>query len=309
MKPLNYFKMRILKVITALFVLLSALCLQKASATEPLKDYSFIHGVCYPGGWSGDQKIIERDMGYAKRLQINSTRIWLSYRAYNQDPKGYTGKLRNYIRTAYSFGITTMPILFNGNNLNPETLTKEFKEKTGDIYVKAIVDAVKDEKGLLMWDIMNEPSYNDYLLKAPAEEKQKRIDEVKDFVRYYCTYVKKADPKNAITTGHTFAADISMDADLVDVISFHDYLTTRKNIENSYSVAEKYAEQYNKPFINSELGCIGRANSYDMALEICSNHKAGWYVFELMVQGYWSDIHGLVYPDGTIRDPAIIAAV
>ncbi|MBS1231787.1 MAG: hypothetical protein H6R35_625 [Bacteroidetes bacterium] len=38
-----------------------------------------------------------------------------------------------------------------------------------------------------------------------------------------------------------------------------------------------------------------------MALEICNNHKVGWYVFELMVQGYWSDIHGLVYPDRTIR--------
>jgi hypothetical protein len=51
-----------------------------------------------------------------------------------------------------------MPILFNGNNLNPETLTKEFRENTGDKYVKAIIDAVKDEEGLLMWDIMNEPS-------------------------------------------------------------------------------------------------------------------------------------------------------
>ncbi len=32
-------------------------------------------------------------------------------------------------------------------------------------------------------------------------------------------------------------------------------------------------------------------------------------MFELMVSGYWSDIHGLVYPDGTIRDPSIIAAL
>jgi hypothetical protein len=28
-----------------------------------------------------------------------------------------------------------------------------------------------------------------------------------------------------------------------------------------------------------------------------------------MIQGYWGEIHGLVYPDGTIRDPAIIAAL
>ena len=301
--------MKSIIVFTVAILILSGLSVEKTSADEPLKDYSFIRGACYPGGWSGDQKIIERDLGYAKKLQLNSTRIWLSYTRYNQDPKGYIEKLRNYVRTAYSYGITTMPILFNGNSLNPETLKKEFRENTGDKYVKAVIDAVKDEKGLLMWDIMNEPSYCDYLLKSPPEEKQKRLDEVTDFVRYYCNYVKKADPKNAITTGHQFAADIQMDADLVDVISFHDYLPTRKNIENSYTVAEKFARQYNKPLINSELGCIGRANSYDMALEICQKHNVGWYVFELMVQGYWSEVHGLVYPDGTIRDPTIIAAI
>jgi hypothetical protein len=32
-------------------------------------------------------------------------------------------------------------------------------------------------------------------------------------------------------------------------------------------------------------------------------------VFELMIEGYWSEVHGLVYPDGTVRDPAIIAAL
>jgi len=301
--------MKSLKIITAVFLLISGLSTENASADQPLKDYSFIRGACYPNGWSGDPKTIERDMGYAQKLQLNSTRIWLSYTRYLQDPKSYIEKLRNYIRTANSFGITTMPILFNGNNLNPTTLTKAFRDTTGDNYVKAIVNAVKDEKGLLMWDIMNEPSYCDYLLKSPPEEKEKRLEEVRNFVRYYCSYVKKIDPKNAITTGHTFAADIALDADLVDVISFHDYLSTRKNIENSYTVAEKFAKQYNKPLINSELGCIGRANSYDMALEICNKHKVGWYVFELMVQGYWSDVHGLVYPDGTIRDPAIIAAI
>ena len=301
--------MKSIKVFAAAFLVLSGIFTERTYADDPLKDYSFIRGVCYPGGWSGDQKTIERDMGYAKKLQLNSTRIWLSYTRYLQDPKGYIEKLRNYVRTANNFGITTMPILFNGNSLNPETLAKEFREKTGDSYVRTVVDALKDEKGLLMWDIMNEPSYSDYLLKSPPEEMEKRRDEVKDFVRYYCTYVKKLDPRNAITTGHTFAADIPMDADLVDVISFHDYLATRKNIESSYTEAEKYAKQYDKPLINSELGCIGRANSYDMALEICNNHKVGWYVFELMVQGYWRDIHGLVYPDGTIRDPAIIAAL
>ncbi|MFL6417511.1 MAG: hypothetical protein ACJ74Y_17795 [Bryobacteraceae bacterium] len=46
-----------------------------------------------------------------------------------------------------------------------------------------------------------------------------------------------------------------------------------------------------------------------MVLAIGQNHKTGWYLFNLIIQGYWGEIHGLFYPDGTIRDPATIAAV
>jgi len=61
--------------------------------------------------------------------------------------------------------------------------------------------------------------------------------------------------------------------------------------------------------MNTETGCIARGNPYDMVLEIAEKHKTGWYLFNLMIQGYWGEIHGLFYPDGTVRDPAIIAAV
>jgi hypothetical protein len=95
---------------------------------------------------------------------------------------------------------------------------------------------------------------------------------------------------------------------MVDVISFHDYLETRSRVEESYALAIEVSKKYNKPLINSELGAIGRSNPYDMALEICNEHNVGWYVFDLIIEGYWSDIQGLVYPDGTIRDPTAIAA-
>ena len=47
---------------------------------KPLKDYSFIKGVNY--GMPKDDTITLRDLGYAKRLGINSVRIWLSYHSY-----------------------------------------------------------------------------------------------------------------------------------------------------------------------------------------------------------------------------------
>ena len=278
-------------------------------AAKPVNDYSFIRGVCYPSGWMGDQATIERDLGYAQKLQLNSTRIWLGYRFYKQDPEKFIKKLRNYVRTANKMGISTMPILWNGNMIDPAIFSDDFREE-GKNYVKAVVNSLKDEEGLLMWDIMNEPSCNDYFRNATGEEKTKHENEIWNFVRFYCKYVKEIDTKNAITVGVTYPRFLEQSADLVDVLSFHDYLETRQRVENSYLEAEKISLKYNnKPLINSEMACLCRANPYDMAIDICEKHKVGWYVFDLIIEGYWGDVHGLVYPDGTVRDPSIIAAL
>lgn len=277
-----------------------------ARAEKPLKDYSFIRGVNY--GMYGDQGTIERDLGYAKRINLNSTRIWLSYKAYEKDPQGYIARLQNYIRTANRLGFSTMPILWNGNNLDPATLKPEFRQE-GDAYVKAIVDAVKDEPGLLMWDIMNEPFTNDYYNQAAPEVKPQRETEITAFVRYYLAYVKNLDPANAVTVGYTLSSQLEGSADLVDVLSFHNYTTTRASIEDAYRTAEEVSKKYGKPILNSETGCIARANPYDVVLEIAQEHKTGWYLFNLMIGGYWGQIHGIFYPDGTVRDPSIVAAI
>lgn len=273
---------------------------------KPLDDYSFIRGVCY--GWGGDQATIERDLGYAQRLRINSTRIWLRYAEYWEDPEAYISKLRRYVRTAHAMGITTMPILWSG--IRPSILEKDYLP-TGEAYVADVVGALKDEDGLLMWDIANEPTCPDipYFRDATPEETPEREAKVWDFVRHFCGYVRSLDSENAITVGNTFIRDTEPTVDLVDVISFHDYLETRSRVEATYAQAETLSEQYGKPLINSELACLCRSNPYDMALEICERHNVGWYLFELMVDGYWGDVHGIVYPDGTVRDPAIVSAI
>jgi hypothetical protein len=295
-------KLRLTVLLGTIFVL----AVGSAYAEKPLKDYSFIRGVNY--GIQGDQQTIERDLGYAKRVNLNSTRIWLSYQAYEKDPQGYIEKLKNYIRTSNRLGFSTMPILFNGNNLNPDTLKPEFRAR-GDAYVKAIVEAIKDEPGLLMWDIMNEPMTNDYVGHATPDEKQQRQDEITTFIRYYLPLVKKLDQVNAVTVGYEKSSQLEPTADLVDVITFHDYTQLRSTIEAAYKTAEDVAKKYGKPMMNSETACIARANPYDVVLQIAEEHKTGWYLFNLIIQGYWGEVHGLFYPDGTVRDPAIISAV
>ena len=290
----------------ALWTATVMMAITPALAEKPLKDYSHIRGVNH--GMQGEEATWRRDLGYGKRINLNSTRIWLNYQGYEKDPKGYIERLRNYIRVSHSLGYSTMPILWNGNSLNPDTIKPEFRTR-GEVYVRAIVEAIKNEPGLLMWDIMNEPLTNPYWGQAKGEEKAKREAEITDHLRHYLTFVKKLDPVNATTVGYEISNQLPPTADLVDVLTFHEYTHLRSTIEEAYRFAAEISKKYNKPMMNTEMACIARANPYDILIEISEKYKTGWYVFNLMIQGYWGEVHGLFYPDGTIRDPAIIAAV
>lgn len=273
-------------------------------------DYSQIRGICHNPRPGQSQADLERDLGYAKRLNLNSVRFWLEEEKWWADRETYEALILNFVRTCYRFGISSMPILWNGNFITDYKEMTEAELEQKRIYAKAIVDLLKEEPGMLMWDIYNEPLCNDYLHRATAEEyEEKKVRLVND-LRKLCLLVRELDDDTPITVGHETPHHVDSTMDLVDVISFHDYLPTRKQIQWAYDrTFELAAEEGGKPVLNTETGCIGRANPYDIELEMCEKYHCGFYLFNLMIEGFWGGIHGLVYPDGTIRDPGIIAAL
>jgi len=274
---------------------------------KPLEDYSWVRGVNY-NPKPADQA--RRELAYGKRVNLNQVRFWCSPWAYQQDKEGYIEKLRAFIRVCHECGYGAMPILFNGNGLNPSTLEPAFRSELGDEYAAALVNALKDEPGLFVWDIMNEPCCNPWidLCEDPAE-KEARMAKTFEFVKYYCEFVKKIDPDNAITVGHTTAYEIRECAAYVDVISFHDYNPTRATVDANFSLADEISRKYGKPVMQTETGCLARSNPYDVVLQACDKYKMGWYLFELMIFGRCDSEHGIFYPDGTVRDPGTIAAM
>lgn len=118
------------------------------------------------------------------------------------------------------------------------------------------------------------------------------------------------DPVTPVTIGMTFVAGMIALADSVDVLSFHDYSWTRNDIRANIERAKAFAKSVGKPMFNTEIGCVGRANPYDVALEEHMNASVGWYIWELMiVRRGWGRIHGVFYEDGSVRDPSIAAAI
>lgn len=278
-----------------------------------LQDYSKLRGVNHR--LVSDPELLKRDMGFMNRLQLNSTRIWLAppvneNSAWLQDRESYCARLKYYVSECWKYGVSTMPILWNGNGMEKAAYTEE-EWVTIEEYVRDMTDTLRGEPGLLMWDIINEPGCTDWVGEAPDEAtKQGRLQEIWAFVERLCKTVKKYDTETPITIGHVITDYNEITADWVDVLSFHDYLPTRKEIGDAYAWAHEQSVRFGKQMIQSEAGCVCRADPYDVELEFCHRYNMGWYMFNLVIANWgWGDVHGLIYEDGTIRDPAAIAAL
>ena len=294
-----------------------------------LESYSHIKGFNHePNFDTYTQETMEKELGYAKRLGLNSCRLFMPMFYWQKDKEGFLKKLQSFVRTAYDkYGITTTPILLMAyftedqdpywisDDENPEIPGCYYEENyhIGEEFVTATITLLKDEPGILFWDLQNEPSYHGFVINIKDEaEKQRRIDMVWKFVHHFLEFVRKLDPVNAIGIGHTLIEDTeySKTGDLVDIIIFHDYMDTRAKIEASCIRALELSQKYNKPVINNEMACLCRANPYDVSIEIHDKYSIGWYIFKLMIDiNHWGTVHGICYPDGTVRDPSIVAAV
>ena len=296
------------RIFTAVFaaVFVTALLASVVKAEKPQIDCTKIRGVCY--GITPEEQA-RRELAYGSRVGLNTVRFWLSPGTFQSKGDEYIQQVVAFVRVCDSCGYKSMPILFNGNMLNPKTIQPEAYE-AADKFTTAVVNALKDEPGLLMFDMMNEPLCNPYINQAPADQRAARKEETWSFLRREIALAQKLAPDCLFTVGYTTAFEIEEStAKMLDVLSFHDYSESREHARNNYELAKQWSEKLGKPIIQTETGCLARANSYEMALQFCNEYNMGWILFNLMIRGRCIDEHGIFYPDGTIRDAGTIAAM
>jgi hypothetical protein len=244
-----------------------------------------------------DSATIKFDLNLAKSLNLNQVRIFVPYSVYTEDKDALPAKLRHFVRECHKRGIGVMPVVGSGPWLRDTSLRAQGRE-----WVKFLVNSISNEPGLALWDVMNEPDW-------PATPKERVLNNFEN-----CKFMSKTfhelDPNTPVTIGMAFVDGMIELAEYVDVLQFHDYMQTREQIRNNITRAKEFAVKVNKPLINGEIGCIARANPYDITLQEHMNAKVGWYIWELMiVREGWGPVHGVFYEDGTVRDPSIAAAI
>jgi hypothetical protein len=244
-----------------------------------------------------DSATIEFDLDLAKSLDLNQVRIFVPYAVYTEDKEALPKKLQHFVRACHKRGIGVMPVVGSGPWLRDTTLRDLGRE-----WIQFLVKAISEEPGLAFWDVMNEPDWP----PLPKERVLRNYENCKFMSRTF----RELDPQTPVTIGMAFVDGMIELADYVDVLQFHDYMQTREQIRNNINRAKEFAAKVNKPLINGEIGCIARANPYDITLQEHMNAKVGWYIWELMiVRKGWGTVHGVFYEDGSVRDPSIAAAI
>ena len=244
-----------------------------------------------------DSAAIEFDLDLAKSLNLNQVRVFVPYTVYTEDKEALPAKLRHFVRECDKRGIGVMPVVGSGPWLRDTTLRTQGKE-----WAQFLVNAISDEPGLAFWDVMNEPDWP----PTPRERVLRNFENCK----FLANTFHEIDPNTPVTIGMAFVDGMIELADYVDVLQFHDYMQTREQISDTITRAKEFALKVNKPLINGEIGCIARANPYDITLQEHMNAKVGWYIWELMiVREGWGTVHGVFYEDGSVRDPSVAAAI
>lgn len=278
-----------------------------AAATEIPKDLSHIRGFDYTtaeakghsGMWLNyDAAQVERELDFARRVNLNQVRVFVTYDAYTQNKEAVLKNLLLFIRASHRRNIGVMAVV----NYSREMIENESARPRAREYAADLVKTLAGEPGLEFWDVTNEPDWP----TTPVARVKKRID----LARYMAGVFHELDPKTPVTVGTAFIPAMEELADAVDVLSWHDYSTTRGQIRANIEKAQAFAAKVGKPIINTEIGAVARVNPYDVSLEEFMKAGMGWYIWELMIvpQG-WGKVQGVFYPDGTVRDPTIVAAL
>lgn len=270
-------------------------------------DYSWVRGVNYSFPVPREQLV--RELGYGRRVNLNAIRFWLDYWSWKREGAAYVAKVAEQVKTARECGYYSMPIIFNGNLASPRLFARE-ELADQERYVRELTKACVKTQGILMWDVMNEPDCaNHFIDEVTGSEREQRCQAMWAWLRAKCRLVRSCDPSSYVTVGHTWTRSMEETAAECDIFSFHNYLGTRKAVAEDFDRALAIGRKHGKCVLQTETGCYARANPYDMVLEACEQRRLGWFVFNLMVNTGCARFHGIFYADGTVRDPAAIAAM
>jgi hypothetical protein len=133
-----------------------------------------------------DTATINRELGWAESIGMNTMRVYLHHLAWEIDPAGFKNRMDQYLSIADRHGIKTIFVFFDdcwnptykaGKQPDPKTGVHNsgWVRDPGDLiysdtalmvtletYVKDVMQQFSQDKRILLWDLYNEPGNSGY---------------------------------------------------------------------------------------------------------------------------------------------------
>ena len=257
---------------------------------------------------------IDRELGWAESIGMNTMRVFLQDQLWEQDPQGFKHRLDVFLGIAAKHHIRPLLVLFDScwetdPHLGPQhppipgvhnsgwvqspgkkRLMDPTVEPQLKAYVHGVVDAFANDDRVLGWDVWNEPDNRGLDREEDVAAKVKRVDEL--LPRAFA-WARAAHPSQPLTSGVWRGDWVNPDKESEttkiqlaesDVISFHNY-----DWPELFETRVKELERYHRPLICTEYMARGNGSTFDTILPIAKrDHVAAinWGLVEGKTQTY-----------------------
>jgi hypothetical protein len=251
-----------------------------------------------------DLPTIDRELGWAQSLGMNTMRVFLHNLLWQQDSAGFLRRMDQFLQVADKHHIRIMFVLLDsvwdpnpklGKQRDPrphvhnsgwvqapgaESLKDEARwNRDLKPYVVGVIGHFHDDKRILMWDLMNEPDNENNSYKA--QELPNKAEVALRLLREEWNWARSAGPSQPLTSGvwrGDWASDDKLSAmesfqlQNSDVITFHSYDPPDKMKSRIASL-----RRYGRPIVCTEYMARPRGSTFAAILPLLKAAEVGAY--------------------------------
>ncbi|OSC43236.1 cellulase family glycosylhydrolase [Mycobacterium decipiens] len=255
-----------------------------------------------------DPRRIDSELGVARFHGFNTVRVFLHDLLWAQDPRGFQGRLAQFVGIAAQHGIKPLFVLFDscwdpiprpGRQRAPrpgvhnsgwvqspgaEHLDDRRYQRILCDYVTAVLSQFRNDDRVLGWDLWNEPD-NPARVYRKVERKDK-LERVAELLPQVFRWARAVDPSQPLTSGvwqgnwadpghRSTIGGIQLDN--ADVITFHSYAAPA---DFEARIAE--LAPLGRPILCTEYLARSRGSTVEGILPIAKRHNVGAFNWGLV---------------------------